>query len=190
MIIAYSLNITDNDSYMYGSGSQLFEILPKSHVCPFCSYKKSLDWDNPFFELKKPYFDFSYTYDGICIVSQKVRDFIFRFHYENDIELVKLKKFPDFYTFLPRRSIAFDSVRRKTKFKNLCKVCGFYESVIGATPVFLKDVLIPFEKGFYKTDLQFGSGNEKSPILLVSPQTKEELISEKFIGITFQEVNL
>ncbi len=96
MIIAYSLNITDNDSYMYGSGSQLFEILPKSHICPFCSYKKSLDWDNPFFELKKPYFDFSYTYDGICIVSQKVRDFIFRFHYENDIELVKLKKFPDF----------------------------------------------------------------------------------------------
>lgn len=95
MIIAYSLNITDNDSYMYGSDSQLFEILPKSHVCPFCSYKKSLDWDNPFFELKKPYFDFSYTYDGICIVSQKVRDFIFRFHYENDIELVKLKKFPD-----------------------------------------------------------------------------------------------
>ncbi|EKS06491.1 hypothetical protein [Leptospira santarosai] len=54
----------------------------------------------------------------------------------------------------------------------------------------LKDVPIPFEKGFYKTDLQFGSGNEKNPILLVSPQTKEELISEKFIGITFQEVNL
>lgn len=52
MIIAYSLNITDNDSYMYGSGSQLFEILPKSHICPFCSYKKSLDWDNPFLNLK------------------------------------------------------------------------------------------------------------------------------------------
>ncbi|EKO77883.1 hypothetical protein LEP1GSC068_0700 [Leptospira sp. Fiocruz LV3954] len=37
---------------MYGSGSQLFEILPKSHICPFCSYKKSLDWDNPFLNLK------------------------------------------------------------------------------------------------------------------------------------------
>ncbi|EKR73283.1 hypothetical protein LEP1GSC041_4411 [Leptospira noguchii str. 2006001870] len=190
MIIAYSLNITDNDSYMYGSGSNLFETLTKLHICSSCGYRKSLNWDNPLFELKKSYFDFSYTYDGICIVSQKVRDFIFRFHYENDIELVKLKNFSDFYTFLPRRSVAFDSVRRKTKFKNLCKVCGFYESITGATPVFLKDGFIPLYRGFYKTDLQFGSGNEKSPILLVSPQTKKELISEKFTGITFQEVNL
>lgn len=95
MIIAYSLNITDNDSYMYGSGSRLFEILPKLHVCLSCGYRKTLNWDNPFFELKKPFFDFSYTYDGICIVSQRVIDFMFRFQYENDVEWVKIEKFSE-----------------------------------------------------------------------------------------------
>ncbi len=189
MIIAYSLNITDHDSYMYGSGSRLFEILLKLHVCLSCGYRKSLNWDNPFFELKKPFFDFSYTYDGICIVSQRVIDFMFRFQYENDVEWVRLKNFPNFYTFLSHRSVAFDSDRRQTRFEKQCKICGFYESVTGATPVFLKGISSRLDRGFYRTDLQFGSGNEKSPILIVGPQTKEELISKKFTGITFQEVN-
>ncbi|EMN48462.1 hypothetical protein LEP1GSC088_1532 [Leptospira interrogans str. L1207] len=57
------------------------------------------------------------------------------------------------------------------------------------TPVFLKGISSRLDRGFYRTDLQFGSGNEKSPILIVGPQTKEELISKKFTGITFQEVN-
>lgn len=52
MIIAYSLNITDNDSYMYGSGFSLFEILPKLHVCLSCGYRKSLNWDILFLNLK------------------------------------------------------------------------------------------------------------------------------------------
>lgn len=125
MIIAYSLNITDHDSYMYGSGSRLFEILPKLHVCLSCGYRKSLNWDNPFFELKKPFFDFSYTYDGICIVSQRVIDFMFRFQYENDVEWVRLKNFPNFYTFLSHRSVAFDSDRRQTRFENNVKFAVF-----------------------------------------------------------------
>ncbi len=52
MIIAYSLNIADNDSYMYGAGFNLFETLPKLHIYLSCGYRKSLNWDNPFFELK------------------------------------------------------------------------------------------------------------------------------------------
>ncbi len=79
--------------------------------------------------LKKSYIYFSYTYDGICIVSQRVIDFIFRFQYENDVEWVRLKNFPNFYTFLPHRSVEFDSDRRQTRFEKQCKICGFYESV-------------------------------------------------------------
>ncbi|NDK05135.1 hypothetical protein LKM2_1098 [Leptospira kirschneri serovar Mozdok] len=163
MIIAYSLNITDNDSYMYGSGFSLFEILPKLYVCLSCGYRKSLNWDNPFFELKKPYIDFSYTYDGICIVSQRVIYFMFRFQYENDVEWVRLKNFPNFYTFLPHRSVASDSNRRQTRFEKQCKICGFYESVTGATPVFLKGISSRLIAAFIEPIYNLAPATKKVP---------------------------
>ncbi|SOR60182.1 conserved hypothetical protein [Leptospira interrogans serovar Manilae] len=39
-------------------GFSLFEILPKLHVCLSCGYRKSLNWDNPFLNLKNHFLTF------------------------------------------------------------------------------------------------------------------------------------
>jgi hypothetical protein len=47
-----------------------------------------------------------------------------------------------------------------------CGICGGFESVVGATPVELitKE---PLGHGFFRTDLAFGSNQEKFPLILV-----------------------
>ena len=62
--------------------------------------------------------------------------------------------------------MAFDAERRGTRFVNRCSSCGQYESIVGATPVYLKPGSNIRQNEFVRTDLAFGSEDEKSPLLL------------------------
>jgi hypothetical protein len=108
--------------------------------------------------------DFSTTYDSLKIASRRFKEC-----YDSH-RMVGLS-----FTPLAGRQLSFkvgeiivpvDFVKRGTRFLKRCDVCGRYEEVIGATPVYLKDGASVPDNGFARTDLEFGTGDRKGPVFL------------------------
>jgi hypothetical protein len=182
MIIGYEMTGYDNDSYMTGSCEKLFDLpfLPK---CDKCGYRTDYRYTNKDFKLKRRTLDVSSTYDGIAIVSLKFKEFCIRYGYEN-LVFIDLPKSPNFFQFYVKNSfINYDASLKE----RLCDKCGHYESIVGPS-MQLDNFTEPLEDGFYQSDLLFASGNEKSPIIIISPVTKEKLIKEKFKNICWTKI--
>ncbi len=180
MVIGYKLSGTDNDSHMYINNKGL-------SVCDYCGYKTDSEYVNANFTIKRNIYDFSYTYDGCCIVSLKFKEFCLRENYTN-IQFKALPLEPLFFYFIVKIQLNFDVKKRRTRFEKFCNICGNYESVIGANPVFLKNVNTPLEDMFYRTDQEFGSGNEKHPLIIVGVETYKKMKREKFKGLVAKEI--
>ena len=74
------------------------------------------------------------------------------------------------------KTLSIDKERRKVKFENFCKDCNDYAEIAGAIPAFLKENSDGIEDvGIYKSDVFFGSGREKSPLLFVGEGLKNSL---------------
>jgi hypothetical protein len=183
MIVGYTITGEDNDSYMCASSDRVLPGMRGFNVCAECGYRTDYSYTTPAFTLTRKRFDFSYTYDGSCIVSARFREFCLRHQFESE-EFRTLPTAKGFYHFLVHRIVPFDAATRKTRFDSLCPSCGFYESVAGATPSFLL-VPEPLSDGFWRSDLLFGSRNEKHPLFFVGTRTKDRIERELFRGMTF-----
>jgi hypothetical protein len=124
---------------------------------------ESHDWLDPSFVLNRSDLDISITYDGYIIVSGQFRQVAG----EAGVEYRALSAAPGFYDFRVSNAVAFDTARRETKFVDPCPQCKRFRSIVGATPVFLRE-LVDGSVPFYRTDLEFGNGDAKHPILLVT----------------------
>ncbi|HEY5463766.1 MAG TPA: hypothetical protein VIJ95_10965 [Hanamia sp.] len=182
MIIGYEITGYDNDSCMTGSCEKLFD-LPFIPKCSKCGYRTDYRYTNKDFKLKRKTLDFSSTHDGVTIVSLKFKEFCNRYGYDG-LEFVELPKTPNFFQFYIKDNI----IKYEASFKEkICHNCGQYESVIGPS-MRLENVLEPLADGFYQSDLWFASGNEKSPVLIISPITKEKLAREGFKNICLTKI--
>lgn len=167
----------DNDTYMFSDAGP--------ETCPVCSYRRDLLAYNPDYVLVKTDTDISTTYDGFVIVSEAFKQFCSGQGYQN-------LKFGEFrhdrwhYNFEVNQQVKFDAERRRTRFEKDCPYCGNYESVIGATPSYLL-VANPLADGFYRSDLIFGSGNEKHPLIFVGAETRKKLERAGLKGLEFSE---
>ena len=177
MIIGYELFGWDNKSHMTGSCEKLFPELIHIPRCKFCGYRTDYRYNNPEFILKRKGFDFSSTYDGIEIVSLRFKQFCEKNLYKN-LVFIPLLKDPNYFQLYIQDNIIEYIAQRS---ENLCSSCGRYESVIGPT-INLDNINEPLKDGFYKSDLWFASGNEKSPITIIAPETFRKMKTEKFKG--------
>jgi hypothetical protein len=181
----YRLSLLFNDSYAFRDRPAVDEnaywyeihqtLTPNmsgaSHVgvrrCAKCG-ELLAKWDEPLtgLKIKKRQYDISCTYDGVDVVSRRFKE-VCDVNELDGLKFIPLPDDPDFFQIQATDTVAFDAEKRKTQFINQCNECGRYESVIGATPVFLKEnsSVIP-DLGFVRTDLEFASGDEKSPVLL------------------------
>jgi hypothetical protein len=183
MIIGYAISGYDNDSYMTGSCEKLFPELTDIPKCSKCGYRTDYRYTNKDFILKRNTLDFSSTYDGITIVSRKFKEFCIRNKY-NNLEFVKLPKSPFFFQFWIKENILECDAGLKEKF---CKECGLFESVV--RPILKCDKISePLKDGFYQSDLWFASGNEKSPLIIIAPETKEKLYGEGFKNVCYNKI--
>jgi hypothetical protein len=94
----------------------------------------------------------------------------------------------DFFVMRLSKVLAFDSKRRGTRFEKPCPTCGAFYKLIGAKPVYLQSVREPIEEGFFRPDLEFASGPEQHPLILVGIGTAEKLWKQKFQKFDMQEV--
>lgn len=185
MIIGYHISGYDNDSYMTGCCDRLF---PEAEVgsvprCGKCGYRTDYRYTNPNYHMRRRTMDFSSTYDGITIVSQRFKEFCMHHSYDN-LAFVELPEMPGFFQFYVVGSIIEYEAGTKV---NYCDACGQYESVV--QPIIKSDKITePLPDGFYQSDLWLGSGNEKSPLIIISPATKANLDKEGFKNICLVKI--
>lgn len=119
--------------------------------------------------------DFGVTYDGITVVSHR-----FKSAYDSkEMAGLNFRELPcdqSFFAVNATIVVPFDAKRRKTRFINACRRCGNFESVVGATPVFLMCGTEIGEWQFVRTDLEFGTRDEKSPLLICGSAAADALM--------------
>jgi len=169
-------------------GGYYFENAPASVFCPVCGSVIDKHYTPNSLEFNKGGYDVSYTYDGPLIVSQKFKDFFDRHDFQ-EAKFLLVDKKQKLYLFEPIRMLEFDAKRRKTRFVDFCEKCNQYESIAGAAPAFLRNVPSTLKKGFYRTDIEFGSGRAKSPLIIIGVETYKQLKKEKLKGLEFEPIS-
>ena len=199
MILAYRLAPHDDGTHMLGGGTYRpprsagfhdwrfgKDGVPHPATCGTCGRKTDPNYVNPSFSPKKRW-DISATYDGYCIVSCRFRDFCLIRRWQG-MTFVRLPADMGFFVLRLSSVLRFDAERRRTRFEHKCPTCGAYYSVIGADPTFLRDVTEPIKEGFFRSDLEFGSGPTQHPLILLGIDTAEKLRRERFQNYYLREV--
>lgn len=177
---AYTLSAPDCDKHY-------FEFAPSSLFCPECDSYVGAEEFVPQLDLRQCKLDFCFTCDGQLLVSQRGMACLSQ-HCSTPLRFATVDESAGFHSLSVESKVAFDYVRRKTKFERKCPVCGNYESIVGATPAFILRSDKVHEMGMYRTDICFGSGREKSPIIVVGAALKSCLTHE-FPELDFRGVN-
>lgn len=141
--------------------------------------------DLPGEALKRLRFDVSYSYDGVLVVSRRFRD-LYEGSQMKGLEWIPLGS--RHFAVRAAQVVTFDAKRRGTRFINRCQVCGQYESVVGAAPAFLAESSAVDDLGFARTDLEFGSADEKAPVLICGDAAAEILRGARLRGLDLEEV--
>lgn len=181
MIIGYTISAQDNGAYFFNECS-------KNVLCPKCGTCTDYSWYPDKLELTEniQVKDASCTYDCRLIVSEKFKIFCSEQEYEG-IYFYKVSEKPVLYYMIPGKIISFDSDRRKTRFINKCEICGGYESIVGATPAFLRDNS-KVDDGLFRSDLAFASGKEKFPIIIIGSETYRKMKEYQLTGVEFKKI--
>lgn len=125
-------------------------------------------------------FDISATYDGLLVVSNRFAAAVSA-HGLKGLGLHPLER--GMFGLLARRRVAFDAAARQTRFGKQCLACGQYQHVTGATPAFLKGGACVADDEFVWTDLEFGSGDEKHPLLICGEGAARVLRGARLRGL-------
>ena len=176
ILIGYSISGYDNDSYMTGCCDRLFPEAGDVPKCEKCGYRTDYRYTDKNFVLHRKTMDFSYTYDGIVIVSLKFKEFCLRNGY-NNLHFIELPKAPNFFQFYVEGNYIEYDAGDKRKY---CDLCGQYYSVCKPM-IKLEKISEPLKDGFYQSNLWFGSGNSKSPLIIIAPETYGKLKIEKMM---------
>jgi len=153
------------------------------HRCDRCGELTS-KWDEPLLgvNINKRKYDLSITYDGVLIASEKFKS-VYAANNLLGLEFRRLPNDTQFFAIHATRTVEFDAERRKTRFIKPCQTCGRCESVVGAKPVFLKTGSVVDDHEFVRTDLEFGSGDEKHPLLICGKVAAKAICNAKLKGV-------
>lgn len=176
----YAIFAPDADIYYYNKASEdLF--------CSSCgSYISSESYFPNKLRLKSLKQDFSFTYDGRLILSSRAKVFLEE-NASTELRFYQVNSTPEVFVIeVPDKAI-FDAEKRKTRFIGKCGKCGKFESIVGSTPPFLKNTSDIDRMGIYFTDIQFGSGKEKAPLIIVG-ENLGKMLKKEFKEIDLEKV--
>ena len=153
--------------------------------CKSCNSKSAFTY-NPNAKIKKNY-DFSYTYDGYCIVSFKFVEFCLE-NIKQKLCFLPLIQNPSlfyFYTYdnLPKLKEISEGLNHDDY--ELCNLCGFQPSW---SPVGI-NIEYDLEEIFYIGDIMFSDPGKEDYSLYINDSLMIKLKKEKFSGIYFNEVD-
>jgi hypothetical protein len=177
MIIAFEMNPHDGDAFF-------FEDRKSSIFCPTCRTLLVKDFLPTGVRPRKKW-DVCSSYENRIIVTDRFKAWCEAQQFDG-LRFRQVCDKPPYFVFEPSIALGVDS--RCARFVNKCSVCGNYESIVRSGPLLLSDVSAPIETGFFRTDIEFASNWEKSPIIIVGTRTKDLIKQEKFRLIDFEPI--
>jgi hypothetical protein len=201
MLIAYNMSVHDDGTHMLGP--ETFRVsaeagyydwrfgrdgIPHPATCPTCGRKTVQDYINPQFRVKRRGRDLTATYDGYVLVSAGFREFCESNNWHQDVQFTPLPADDAYFSFKPCRTLEFDAIRRKTRFEDWCPKCNKHFNVIGSSPVFLRNICAPIAEGFYRSDLEFASGHEQHPLIILGIETAKEIERQGFEKLDLERI--
>ncbi len=129
--------------------------------------------------------DVSTSYDGVGVVSQRFRE-VYEAAGLTGLRFLSIGARG--FVVLADAVVEFDPVGRGTRFEKHCESCGTHGAVAGAYPVLLRGGSEAPGRGFARTDLEFGSDDEKSPVLVCGDEAAEVLRAATLRGLELGQV--
>lgn len=157
IIVGYSLSTIFNRTYF-------FENAPDSVFCKKCGCCINDAYLPEELEIKNKV-DISHTYDGRPIASLRFKEYIESLDFNVDFQLINSKH--KFYLMIPKEILDFEADKKL----NYCKNCHQYVDQAMPNPVFYAKTGQVLQEGIFSTSTSFGSGKEKSPIIILGIQT-------------------
>ena len=200
--IAYLLSGPDNDSYMLGEETRKataeerdffswrFVKDGEQHpaTCPKCGRKIDPAYIDPDFRLSNKRLDFSSTYDGYTIVSNKFKAFC-EGHEVKDIEFSVLPSQPRHYRFVAHNVLNIDTAgSRGLRFLYWCDICDKYAGVFGTANLRFEGVDSPITQGIFRSDLEFAQAHEQAPLIVVGVELTAAMKVAGLKGLCFEKV--
>jgi hypothetical protein len=138
--------------------------------------------------LKRRKLDISITYDGVFVASQAFISVCDRLGIEGPMFL-PLPDDNDFFAVKIERTVGFDFEKRGTRFSGPCRSCGQCAEVIGANPIYLREGAMIGDVEIVRTDIEFGSNDEKNYLLLCGAVARQMLSEEGLRGVDLYPLN-
>jgi hypothetical protein len=91
------------------------------------------------------------------------------------------------YYFVDATRVLECDLRDRSRFGQPCTACGQPDYIVGGVPPWLKGSG-PVPTGFSRTDVAFGSGQARRPLLVIDAQTAEYFDSLRFRGINLMPI--
>jgi hypothetical protein len=151
-----------------------------------CGELLSRECDLSEFRLKKKR-DISASEDSELFASDHFRQFWLEIGGDG-LVFEPLPSQPGYYHLVFTDILEFDSVRRMSRSEDYRPCCQRYFAFVGATPAYLKRSEALKGNHAYRTDLEFGSGDGKSPLLIVGLDVGLKLKASKLTGLCLDDV--
>lgn len=137
--------------------------------------------------IKERKIDIGFSYDGFCIVSKRFKDFCLENEFDN-LFFQPIDLIDPFFIFKTENILNYDSIRGGIRFLNFNPKYNGYFEIIGPHPIILEnDQPVP-ENVIFRSDLFFGTGISKAPLLMIGCETFRKFEKEKFKGIYFSKI--
>lgn len=178
------MKLIGNIVFGHDNGGRFFQDAPSSVLCKNCQACQDMDYSPSTLKIET-FYDLSQTQDNRLICSERAKDFFLE-RFDVRISEIAAWRGRALYYVRPKLSVPFNALSRGTRFVDHCEVCGCYKSIVGATPAHLA-VQDLNEKCFLKSDMTFGSYEEKAALNVVGLETAKEMQAQGFSGCVFKE---
>jgi hypothetical protein len=175
---------------VFGHHNDLYFFDDRSDVrrCPVCKQLLA-KWEEdlavvPIKKFRK--LDVGGSYDGIMVFSRRAKA-IYEQAGMTGLRFIPLAH-PDLFAIQANDIVDYDAKRRGTRFEEKCDVCGRYDAVAGATPVYLMPGSTVAPLGFARTDVEFGSHDEKQSLFICGDEAAKILKAAKLKGLDLEKV--
>ena len=168
-------------------GWYISEPYPPDIYCPAkCGSLLDHSYISDTSEMKRGY-EFVATYDGRFLVGPRFRDFCARHGYD-EVECVPCGPRGKLLELRVKRVLKIDLVRARPRIAKPCIRCGqFYTIVLGAG-FFYSEVERPLRDGFWRSDVIWGNGHTKGPVIVIGIETQKRLSEQRFRELRFYPV--
>ena len=174
--IAYELSGIDNHAYFYHRA-------PPQIFCPQCGCCTQPDYYPSDFHTPNRA-DFSYTYDGGApIASARFKDFVATLGLPVHFQPLNAER--SLFAFTPLQTLPYRAAQQSSA----CSICGRHEHQTAPIADFRRAI----PNGIFRSSLNFGSGREQSPIIIVGTDTaaliQQAAKAQRFRGLSFAPID-